>query len=37
VVDGDPTRDWLLFEDYDGNIRIVMRGGRIAKNTLTAT
>lgn len=36
VVDGDPTADLSLFNDFQQNIRLVMRGGLIAKNTLDA-
>ena len=34
IVDGNPLNDVRLLEDYDNNIRLIMKDGLIYKNTL---
>lgn len=34
IVDGDPLTDVRVLEDYENNIRLIMKDGRIYKNTL---
>lgn len=34
IVDGDPLTDVTVLEDYEANIRLIMKDGRIYKNTL---
>ena len=34
LVDGDPLTDIQVLEDHAKNIRLVMKGGKIYKNTL---
>lgn len=36
LVDGDPIADIKLIADPDANLKIIMKDGRIYKNTLTA-
>lgn len=36
VVDGDPIADIKLIADPDANLKVIMKDGRIYKNTLTA-
>lgn len=36
VVDGDPLRDVSLMADPEANLRLIMKGGRIYKNSLAA-
>lgn len=36
VVDGDPLKDISLIADPDKNLKLIMKDGRIYKNTLTA-
>jgi imidazolonepropionase-like amidohydrolase len=36
VADGDPTRDLGFVADPDANFRLIMKGGTVYKNTLTA-
>ncbi|MNN97157.1 hypothetical protein D3C81_2162660 [compost metagenome] len=36
VVDGDPLTDISLVADPEANLRVIMKGGRIYKNTLAA-
>jgi hypothetical protein len=33
-VDGNPLDDVTILEDYEANIRLIMKDGRIYKNTL---
>jgi len=35
VVDGDPAVGLAWLEDYDANLRLIMKGGRIVKETLS--
>ena len=34
LVDGNPLEDIRILEDYAGNIDLVMKNGKIYKNTL---
>ncbi len=34
VVDGNPLEDVTLLEDYENNIRVIMKDGTVYKNTL---
>ena len=34
IVDGDPTRDLGVFQDYGAHIPAIMKGGRFVKNAL---
>ena len=34
LIDGDPTRDLSLLGDPDTNLRLIIKDGRIHKNTL---
>ena len=34
LVEGDPTQDVTILEDYENNLRIIMKDGVIYKNTL---
>jgi imidazolonepropionase-like amidohydrolase len=34
IVDGNPLDDITILEDYEANIRLIMKDGRIYKNTL---
>ena len=34
IVDGDPLTDITLLEDFEKNIKLIMKGGQIYKNTL---
>jgi imidazolonepropionase-like amidohydrolase len=34
MIDGDPTKDIRLLMDADKNIDLIMRDGKIYKNTL---
>jgi imidazolonepropionase-like amidohydrolase len=34
IVDGDPLADVRVLEDYENNIRLIMKNGEIYKNTL---
>ena len=34
IVDGNPLDDVTILEDYEANIRLIMKDGRIYKNTL---
>ncbi len=36
LVDGDPTRDLGVLGDPDANLRVIIKDGRVHKNTLTA-
>jgi imidazolonepropionase-like amidohydrolase len=35
VVDGDPLADVRVLEDFEKNIRLIMKDGRIYKQTLS--
>lgn len=35
VVEGDPTRDLAWLEDYEANLRLIMKGGRIVKEAVS--
>ena len=34
IVDGDPLNDIRLLEDYENNIKLIMKNGVVYKNTL---
>jgi imidazolonepropionase-like amidohydrolase len=34
IVDGDPLQDVKILEDYEKNVRLIMKDGRIYKNSL---
>ena len=35
LVDGNPLEDVTILEEHEQNIRVVMKDGRVYKNTLT--
>ena len=34
LVDGNPVEDIKLLEDYENNMKLIMKDGKIYKNTL---
>ncbi len=35
IVDGNPLDDVRVLEDYENNIRLIMKDGKLYKNTLS--
>ena len=34
IVDGDPIKDIMLMLDYENNFKLIMKDGKVFKNTL---
>ena len=34
IVDGDPIKDIMLMLDYENNFKLIMKDGKVYKNTL---